>query len=273
MCTGSCTVLVDIFAGVALFAAGIGVVWTAKKLELELGEASKTAIVLLPLLLYLVLSNRLTEFEGYGLKAKFRSLGTESAIGAARTSDLALVSDQADPKDFFNEAQWGFCRPYYLLTDGLAKSKDNPNDLDRRVTLSIATAVRHAIICGRFKALIVVDASRKPIGFFVKDHFLEILRIALVSYGGTLDSDVALQSVTTSELGVILRDPAIRAKSEDARQDTVSSTETIESVYKKMIANNIEIALITDRLGRFDGIITREAIESRIIQGLLTAAK
>lgn len=267
-------VMVDILAGLALFAAGIGVVWTAKKLDLELGEASKTAIVLLPLLLYLVLSNRLTEFEGYGLKAKFRNLGAESVIGAARTSDLALVSDQADPTDFFSEAQWGFCRPYYLLTDRLAKSKDNPNELDRRVTLSIATAIRHSIICGRFRALIVVDAGRKPIGFFVRDHFLEILRIVLVSYGEpSVDSDIAFQYVKGSELGIILQYPAIRAKTEDARHDTVSSNEAIESVYKKMTAANVEIALITDRLGRFDGIITREAIEGRIIEALLAATK
>ena len=40
-----------------------------------------------------------------------------------------------------------------------------------------------------------------------------------------------------------------------------------------MIAENAEMALITDRLGRFDGIITRRAIEGKIIEGLLTASK
>jgi CBS domain-containing protein len=67
--------------------------------------------------------------------------------------------------------------------------------------------------------------------------------------------------------------PVVRAESDEANHTTVLSSEDIESVYKKMIAANFEIALITDRLGRFDGIITRRAIEGKIIEGLLTASK
>src|SRR5207302_1255339 len=119
-------------------------------------------------------------FEGYGLKAKFRSLGAQSVITAARTSDLATLSEQKDPADFFNEAQWGFCRPYYLLTDGVAKVKGKANELDQRVTLSIATAIRTSIICGKFMALVIVDDDRRPLGFFPRDQFLELLRIGLV---------------------------------------------------------------------------------------------
>jgi hypothetical protein len=215
-----------------------------------------------------------SEFEGLGLKAKFRNLGAETAIKAAAASDLATTSEQANPADFFKEVYWAFRRPYYVLTDSSAKIKEKPDELDQEAVLHIATAIRNSIICGRFSALIVLDNDRKPVGFFRRDQFLELLRIVLVGYNGIqVDPEAAFRQVAGSELGVILKYPVIRAKSPEASRDTVPGSEDIESAYKKMIAANSEIALITDRLGRFDGIITRAAIEGRIIEGLLAASK
>jgi CBS domain-containing protein len=226
------------------------------------------------MILFLFLSGKISEFEGLGWKAKFKNIGAESVIKAARTSDLATTSEQANPADFFNEAYWGFCRPYYLLTDGSAKSKEKPNELDKRAAVYIATAIRTSIVCGRFAALVIVDNDRKPVGFFPRDQFLELLRIVLVGYGDTpIDGEAAFKQIAGSELGVILMNPVIRAKSDEANHNTVPGTEDIESVYKKMIAADAKIALITDRSGRFDGIITRSTIEGRIIEGLLAASK
>ena len=129
-----------------------------------------------------------------------------------------------------------------------------------------------SIVCGRFLALVIIDSDRKPLGFFPRDRFLELLRIALVGYSGLEVDGDAFRKVAGSELGVILMYPAVRAEKE-ASHSIVPATESIESVYGKMIAENAEMALITDRLGRFDGIITRRAIEGKIIEGLLTASK
>jgi hypothetical protein len=266
--------MIEFVTVVGLILTGFALVWLSKYGKLGLGEASKTTVILAPLIAFLFLSGKISEFEALGWKAKFRNLGAESVIKAARTSDLATTSEQANPADFFNEAYWGFCRPYYLLTDSSAKSKEKPDELDKRAVLYIATAIRNSIVCGRFSALIVVDDDRKPVGFFPRDQFLELLRIVLVGYGDIqVDGETAFRQVAGSELGVILMNPVIRAKSDGASLNTVPGTEDIESVYKKMIAANAEIALITDRLGRFDGIITRAAIEGKIIEGLLAAGK
>lgn len=266
--------MANFFIVVALIFVGFGLVWLSKLIKLELGEASKTTVILAPLIVFLFLSGKISEFEGLGWKAKFRSLGAESVVKAARTSDLATISDQTDPADFFNEAFWTRCRPYYVLTENSAKKKDKPNELDKRAAIQIATAIRSSIICGRFIALVILDKDRKPLGFFPRAHFLEILRTILVAYGPVqLDSEAAFMQIASSELGVILMHPEARAKSDEANHNTVLAGEDIESVYKKMIAANVDTALITDRLGRFDGIITRAAIEAKIIEGLLTASK
>jgi hypothetical protein len=258
---------------VALILTGFALVLLANWGKLDLGEASKTTVILAPLIVFLFLSGKISEFEGLGWKAKFRNLGAETAITTSRTSDLATTSEQTNPADFHNEAIWGFCRPYYLLTGDSAKNKSKPNELDQKAALYIATAIRGSIICGRFAALVIVDKDRKPVGFFPRDQFLELLRIPLVGYGEQIDSEAALRQVAGSELGVILMNPEIRARSPEGRRDTVPGSENIEAVYKKMIENDVDLALITDRLERFDGIITRRAIEGRIIAGLLAAGK
>lgn len=266
--------MIEFVTVIGFILTGIALVWLSKRTRLDLGEASKTTLILVPLIVFLFMSGRIAQFEGFGLKATFRELGTKSAIETARSSDLATISNQANPADFRNEANWAFCRPYYLLTDGSAKIKAKPDELDKEAVLHIASAIRHSIVCGKFLALIVVDKDRKPIGFFPRDHFLELLRIVLVGYNGfTVDGDAAFQQVRGSELGVILQNPEIRANSDDASRNTVPGSEAIGSVYKKIIAANADIALITDRLGRFDGIITRRAIEGKVIDGLLTASK
>jgi hypothetical protein len=259
---------------VALILVGFALIWLAKRLQLEFGEVTKTALILAPVILFLLLSGKLAEFEGLGWKAKFRSISAESILKAARTSDLATTSDQADPADFLNEAYWGMCRPYYLLTDRTAKTKDKPDELDKKGTLQIAVAIRNSIICGKFVALVILDDKRKPVGFFPRDQFLELLRTPLITYGmSPVDGDEAFKQVAASELGVILQNPVIRAQSNEANHNAVAGSEDIETVYKKLIAAGADTAVITDRLGRFDGIITRAAIEGKIIEGLLAASK
>ena len=79
----------------------------SKYARLGLGEASKTTVILAPLILFLFLSGKISELEGLGWKAKFSNVRTQDVIKAARSSDLATISEQTDPGDFRNEANWG----------------------------------------------------------------------------------------------------------------------------------------------------------------------
>ena len=194
------------------------------------------------MIVFLFLSGKVSEFEGLGWKAKFKNVGAESAITTSRTSDLATTSEQTNPADFHNEAIWGFSPTVLFADRRSAKNKGKPNELDQKTTLYVATAIRGSIICGRFAALVIVDKDRKPVGFFPRDQFLELLRIPLVGYGDIqIDGEAAFRQVAGSELGVILMNPEIRARSPEARRDTVPGSENIEAVYTKMIANDVEV--------------------------------
>lgn len=74
-------------------------------------------------------------------------------------------------------------------------------------------------------------------------------------------------------MGVILQNPVVRAQSDEANHTVFSASDDIVSVYRKMIAAGTNVALIVDRLGRFDGIMTRSAIEGKLIEGLLVASQ
>jgi CBS domain-containing protein len=265
--------MIDITTALALILSGFLLVWLSQKAKLEFGDIPKTAIILSPFLLYLIITGKVAEFETLGLKAKLREAVKENVVSAARASDLMISSPEASKPNFYIDALWQTCRPYYVLTDKTAIAATG--DLDRDATINIAMAIRSSIICGRFIALVVVDSDGKPVGFFLPQQFLEILRIPLVAYNTQplISASQAYTQIVTSELGVILKNPVIRAQSEEAQHVKISADASVEAAYKLMLEKGTTVAAITDRFGRFDGIVTRSAVEARIIEKLLTASK
>lgn len=264
--------MMSILTALALILSGFLLVWISQLAKLEFGDLPKTAIILAPLILYLLVTGKISEFEGLGWKAKFREVVVEKVTDTARASDLMISSPEANKPNFFKEAFWLSCRPYYVLTDKTAKSATG--ELDQQAVINIATAIRSSIICGRFEALVILNAEEKPVGFFRPTQFLEIFRIPLVTYNATPPTaESVYNQIMSSELGVILSNPVIRGKSDEAEHLNVSSDANIETTYKTLVEKGSNVAMITDRLGRFDGIITRTVLEGRIIERLLVSSK
>jgi hypothetical protein len=163
--------MIEFVTVVALILTGFALVWLSRYARLGLGEASKTTVILAPLILFLFLSGKISELEGLGWKAKFSNVRTQDVIKAARSSDLATISEQTDPGDFRNEANWGLCRPYYLLTESSAKNKAKPDELDQQAVLHIAAAIRSSIVCGRFWHLSSSTMIGSRLAFFLAINF------------------------------------------------------------------------------------------------------
>src|ERR1051325_2770853 len=124
-----------------LVLAGFVLVWLSKYLQLDLGDASKTSLILMPLIVFLLLSNKVSEFEVLGWKTKFRDVVKER-VDTARASELAISSAEANKPNFYQEAFWLACRPYYVLTDKTAKRQDDKDKLNQQATIEIAIAIR-----------------------------------------------------------------------------------------------------------------------------------
>ncbi|MEC5289816.1 hypothetical protein VSX64_03975 [Aurantimonas sp. C2-6-R+9] len=171
--------MTQISIAIVLIGGGFALVLFAKRLDLGFGDVSKAALVLAPLLLYLFMTGRISEFEGLGWKAKFRALASESVISAAKAADLVLSEEDANRPNYFNEAFLMRCRGYYILRDKDAYTENG--EIDENAVIQIATAIRTSIVCGQFRALVVVDSDFKPVGLFPWQHFIEIIRINLES--------------------------------------------------------------------------------------------
>jgi CBS domain-containing protein len=251
---------------------GLGLIWVAKHYDLQLGEISRTVLILLPVLFYLILSGKLAELEVTGLKAKFRDIASEKVIDTARATELAISALEANEPNFFLDVMFQQCRPYYVIS---AKTARKDGKLEREAVLNIAGSIRAAMVCGKFKGLVVVTETKTPIGMFARDQFLELARIPLVLYGAgkIVDSNKVYDDVMSSELGVVISSPEERAKSDEAYKVIVKWNESLDKVYKELIDGGFDTAMIVDRFGRFDGIITRSAIESRVIGKLMEAAR
>jgi len=264
--------LIDAGLGLLSILVGIGLIWLAKHHDIQFGEVSKTALILLPLLAFLVLSGKLTELELSGLKARFKEITSEKIIDTARAADFAISSSESNDPNFFRDAVFQQCRAYYVISDNSAK-KDGavvPN-----AAINIAKSIRASIICGKFQGLVVVDSAKKPIGLFSRHQFIEILRLPLEVYSAAVppDWEKLFKDIMASELGVVLANPEIRGRSDEAHRVTVAWNDQLQDAYKKMNESGVEVAMITDRQGRFDGIVTRSAIESRVIGKLIEPKK
>ena len=198
--------MIDAVSAVGLVVCGLVLVWISQKTKLNFGDAPKTAIILAPLITYLLISGTITEFEGLGWKAKFREAVAETVIAPARALDLTISDPAANKPNFFKEAFWLSCRPYYVLTD---KTVQDPNGrISEKAVVDIAVAIRSSMLCGRFIALVVVDDAEKPVGYFLPSSFLEILRIPLVTYNAPAPSqESAFKEIMAGELGVVLSAP------------------------------------------------------------------
>jgi hypothetical protein len=157
------------------------------------------------------------------------------------------------------------------------------NDLlEQRTTINIAKSIRASFACGRFLGLVVVDRSKMPLGFFGRDHFLDLLALPVTGYGTAIRQctptdqafcDKLFKDIASTELGVVLLHPEERAKSDEAHKIVVAWDAVFGETYKKMIEARIGLAMIADRHRMFDGIITRAAIESRFVGRLIEATK
>lgn len=51
------------------FAIGFGLVWVSKRIDLGLGDISKAAAILLPIVVFFLVTGKIAEFEDLGWKA------------------------------------------------------------------------------------------------------------------------------------------------------------------------------------------------------------
>jgi hypothetical protein len=244
---------------ILLLSAGLFTAWAAGKFIRIDSSIVKGALIAAPLLGLPFVRGQPAEIE---LFEKFRIIVRAAAatpvISIAKAEALALSDEDANKRYYDWAAFWLICQPYLVLMDGETPSPDNEGF--KNFVLKVAPLVRASILCGTFKALVVIDKGERPIGYFPHGFLTEIISVA--------DSDY--DAILKTELGLIFKAPKGRAGASDGRKLVVKrDTKAIEAL-ERMKSEQVDVAPLTDEQGRFRGIITREALIEAIV--LSTAA-
>lgn len=251
---------------ISLVLIGLLLVSVAKKLNLELGDAAKSVLVILPVAGFLFASGRVAQFEALGIKATLTQIAKQP-VARAQAAAVAIEQQDATSPNFDFDAMWLNCRPYYVMSDRTAYNGSGENPDPRKVYM-IARSIYWSISCGEFKALIVLGKDNRPVGYFERDVFLQLMRLRLVVYNNSLPSDEEItRDLNESELGLILAHPVARAEAQ-GRKLMISVDTDLEEALKKFQETGFQTAVLLDRRGRFDGIVTRQIVAEKLLLDL-----
>ena len=255
--------------GVALAFLAVGFILaliTARTLEFE-NNTVLAALIVVPVIIFLLVSGRLTDFSAFGVEAKFRSEATRSIGEIALAKDLAVSDAQADKGDFTRDAVWGECRPYLLLNPKTVPAGNSPRL--GVAAVHIASVLRTSILCNRLLAVVVLDERNKVIGYFEPELFLETLRIPLAQ--GNTDPELLSAQVMESELGIVLKNPIERAESDEGNDLFLPAKTDAVSALSRMQEAQVDVAVFTNAAGEFRGVIPRQAVIETILLAVTKA--
>jgi CBS domain-containing protein len=237
------------FLGTVVFIAmGVGVIWFVKDQVGIKGDAVLISVLLLPALLYLAISGRLTEITGPGgIGAKFRAAATTRVRGEIQpTKELQQV-----PKGGLHDLeklkpQLSDERPL-VLTFKLDQTSDFGLGAIKSY-LSVLKSTRG------FGVVVFVDANDKVLGYVTAERFSALM-----------DSDAATNIVER------LNDQSAHDRLADLPgivTTTIPVGANNSEALGTMTEHRLDVAVIVDRDQRLSGVIDRE----QLIATMLLAA-
>lgn len=229
-------------------ATGICAVWFVQGILGVKGDAILVALLIAPLVLYLILSGRVREIAAGDLSVKLNEASREPVDQAATqcvTADLGPQSDPTKPimKTDPNRAQ------VVTLTHG-----GGPYERDE--------------VLGRLKSLVAMS----PVPFLiVLDDHERVL--AYMTYRSALDlferrerGDRFITLVNTGDPDIFDGGSGFSAVKTETLPHTATNAEALSTMEK----TGLDALVVVDRKGRFRGIIERDRVVSRMMLALIS---
>lgn len=261
----------QLYLSTGLILGGLLIAVISKKFLGLTETITLTALVVLPALVFLLLSGRLTDFSGFGLTAKFRNEIQKPIRDIVSVNKFMLSDEEANKGDYLTAAFIQACDRYIVIKAGVVpKATDSAFDAH---LVSLARSVRASLLCGRLRAVIVLDPRDVVVGYFAPAIFAEILHLPLVAYNNASPiSDGALAArLRNMELGLVFKNPIVRAESSDARKTLLPGNTNLLSALELLTKDDVNVAVITAAGGKFRGIVTRQMIVEGLVRALTDA--
>jgi hypothetical protein len=234
---------------VLFLVVGLGVLWLAKEVLDLGGDAVLISLLLLPALLYLALSGRLTEITGPGgVGAKFREVGAKPA--PASWQKLTQEDVQMVAKGGLDELRR--LMPTLELDDRpiiltFTIGAEHRYDLQMvRDYIEVLAALR------RFLVVVFLDPEGRLLGYMPAGRFVALMRSQ--EAGFQLIEDLSTRNASR-QLGTI---PGVST-------ETLPVGSTNSDALQMMTRRGLDVLALVDDAGLFKGIVERERVISDIL--------
>ena len=227
-------------------AAGIFAVWFVQSvLEVE-GDAILVAFLVVPLLLYLTLSGRVSEFAAGSLSVKLSEVGREPVGQVATqyvTADVGPMRDPHEPgvKTDPNRAQVVTLRP-------------GRGDYERDEVLGHLKSIGAPV-----PFLIVLDDRERVVAYMTFRSALDVL-------GREKRGDLFIELVNGADPDAFDDSGGFSA----VKTETLPHNATNAEALATMEETGLDALVVVDRKGRFEGIIERDRVLSRMMLALVS---
>jgi hypothetical protein len=243
--------LLAVGTAVGAILLGFVVVVVARRYVASLEASVLIALILLPLLAYLIASGRLTEFKGGGLEAKFAQAATESVSPASETvayDDPQVVAKESVRNLIERKAQEiDESQPIVMTMTVGGNAQYTPADVTQY--LNVLSQFRN------FKFVVFLDLGDRFVGYLPSWALKQLLELPDLAYE-------FINAVNAGQVAQLLRYPGVVKK-------TISIKSTNAEALREMLAQNIEALVVIDENKKLRGVVEREQVLSRMMLSLV----
>lgn len=264
---------------VAAFALLLGVALAyafRRWIKPDAGDPLIGLVLFAPALVYGASALPVRELSGFGFSAKFDAATRQTLarldLGVAGIAFRSL-SDPDLAADAAQAAFFELCLDYVVVTAGSVPEADEGAAFDNYIVNS-THMIRSSLACGRFIGLIVLDERRRYLGSYDAGFFAESLATwAVAGPSGSIDTETLSKRIQTrTTFGAALRFPVERIVPGEGFTAAINESQTLRDAAEKLASGAAPFLVVTDALGTFVGLLTREMLHDRLF-GLLLAAE
>jgi signal-transduction protein with cAMP-binding, CBS, and nucleotidyltransferase domain len=231
---------------------GFFVLWLAKSIVHVEGDAVFISLLLIPILMYVIISGKLEELKGPGgLEAKFARAANESISTASEKVELSTEEMQIVEKESvellerkrqeLNEAQ-----PIVMIME-LGKV----NYYQRQATLSYLEMLSQF---RNFKFVVFVDKSKRFVAYMPSWAVKGLLSKQQLG-------DEFIWGINQGRIQDLFRYPGVV-------RETIRTQSTNAEALREMTRQNLEALVVIDENSQLKGVVEREQVLSRMMLSL-----
>jgi hypothetical protein len=238
-------------ATVLIICFSLFVAWFSK-VYLNLGsDAMFIAVLLLPIIAYVIFSGRLKELRAGGIEASFVTVAEQTVEVGSETIEPSTEDMEIVAKRGFNEL---IKRTKYI---------DESKPIVLTLTLGIANYDSHVMKMyletlsryPNFKFVVVLNTAGKFTAYIPSRAMLQILQL------GNL-GDEFLDNIRLDRIGELRRYPGVITK-------TVSTKTTNLVALQEMANQNLQALVVIDENLHLKGVVEREQIINKLLLGIV----